>query len=215
MVTLESFREKYGIHFTTNHNGKMSGMASLSTSVLLNPYCQMRASQPGTICEKCYAERMAGMYKPLARCLATNTEVLISIIIPVDEWPLVNYAVFRLEAFGDVVNTIQVINYFNFCRRNPRTTFSLWTKNPGIVQETIDAGNVKTKNLIVIQSSELLNVTEEPTFPCVDKVFTVFDQKTIDAENIIINCGARNCATCRRCYTKKRKVEYINEKLHK
>ena len=52
------------------------------------------------------------------------------------------------------------------------------------------------------KSKELLK------FDFVDKVFTVY----ADCEGVEINCGARNCFECHKCYTKN-KTEYINEKL--
>ena len=33
-----------------------------------------------------------------------------------------------------------------------------------------------------------------------DKVFTVYDKKTIARDNIQINCGARSCKGCQICY---------------
>lgn len=212
MVTMTSFKQKYGIHFTTRHNGKMEEMTSLSTSVIKNPYCQARQRIAGSICEKCYSEAMHNMYSDLSRCTARNTEVLTSIIIPVNEWPVVNRSVFRLEAFGDLNNVIQVINYFNFCLNNPRTTFSLWTKNPWIIKEAIAAGHKKPRNLIIILSSIFLNKPADKKmlsrYPFVDKVFTVYNNGEPS------NCAGLNCNACRRCYSK-RTTKEIKEHLHK
>lgn len=55
---IKAFEKKYGVHFTVNHTGKMTGMASLSTSVIDNPICAARAKVKGSICEKCFAANM-------------------------------------------------------------------------------------------------------------------------------------------------------------
>jgi hypothetical protein len=57
-----------------------------------------------------------------------------------------------------------------------------------------------------------LNKERKNPFPFVDKVFTVYDPDFIEAENIDINCGARNCFDCGLCY-EKNGVAVINEKL--
>lgn len=207
----KEFKNKYGIHITTGHTGKMEGIDSLSTSVLLNPICQKRAKDPTSICSKCFAEKIANARKELRGCLAKNTEVLTSQIIPVKEWPVLNASIFRLESFGDLNNGTQFKNYINFAKRNPRTTFALWTKNTNIVDEVFREGVKKPRNMIIIMSSPHLNRVMIPRYEWVDKVFTVYDKE--HAEGVEINCGARDCLTCQRCYTKTRKVEYIRELL--
>lgn len=214
MNTMKEFSAKYGVHFTERHTGKMDGMASLSTSVIENPICRARAKVPGSICKECFATAMFKRYgDSFSDCFRKNTEVLTNIIIPVEEWPVVNYAYFRLESFGDLQNVNQVINYFNFAKANKRTTFALWTKNPEFIRKAIEAGHKKPKNLIIIQSSCFINKTDEAAGDFIDKVFTVYDKETIKENNVAINCGARNCLKCRRCYTKKAGIEQIREQL--
>jgi hypothetical protein len=103
---------------------------------------------------------------------------------------------------------VQCANYFNICRKNPQTKFALFTKNPHIIKECIDSGNKKPKNLQIIQSSLFIGKPQKKAYDFVDKVFTVY----ADCEGVEINCGARNCFECHKCYTKN-KIEYINEKL--
>ena len=212
-MMIKEFSEKYGIHFTLKHTGKMNGMASLSTSVVENPICAARAKVKGSICEKCFAAAMMRRYgKEFRDCFRNNTEILTSTIIPVKEWPLINYRVFRFEPFGDLQNEIQVINYFNFAKRNPQTTFALWSKNPEFINKAIEAGNKKPKNLIIIQSSCFINKADEKKYDFIDKVFTVYDKKYIKENNVEINCGARNCLECGRCYSKRTGSE-VREQL--
>jgi hypothetical protein len=214
MMTPTLFKIRYGVHITTKMNGKMEGMMSLSTSPLLNPICQARRLCDGSICAKCYAEAECRQYKALAKVLEKNTEILTTTEIPTKEWPLINAHAFRIEAFGDVQNELQVCNYFNFCRRNPRSTFSVWTKNPEIYQRVLGSGVKKPRNLIIVLSSTMLNVqANADKYAFVDKVFTVYDKAYAEKNNVVINCGKRKCLSCMNCYTKGGSPVYINELL--
>jgi hypothetical protein len=217
-MTVKEFEKKWGVKFCADHTGKMENMVSLSTSVIENEDCRKRSKIKGSICEKCFARAMAERYgKNFKDKYAENTRILTSVIIPVNEWAEVNSLYVRLEAFGDLNNPTQFINFNNFAKHNPKTVFALWTKNPRYIKEALDMGHKKAKNLIIIYSSPMVNakVNTEKLFklmPFIDKVFTVFDGKTILKDNIDINCGARNCFTCGKCYSK-RTTKEIREKL--
>ena len=146
---------------------------------------------------------------------ARNTAALTSQIIPVQEWPLLNVALIRLESFGDLNNVNQVINYFNFAKRNKHAKVVLWTKNPGLVDKAIKAGHKKPGNVIIIVSSLFINtVSDFPKFNYfIDKYFTVYNNPFITENNVNITCGARSCLNCQRCYHKTKDIEYVNEKL--
>lgn len=198
------------INVCINHTGKMAGMYSISTSCTLNKYCLERAKNPESICADCFAQTMFKnpWYKwTLKRC-EHNTHVLTTSILDVDDLPLINAFAFRLESFGDIQNTNQVVNYFNICNLNNRVTFALWTKNPFIIANAIRDGHAKPENLIIIYSSPLKDkpvslAKIQSVFPFVDKVFTVWTTKENASEhNVNINCGARACLKCLRCYTK-------------
>jgi hypothetical protein len=207
------FEKKWSVRFTLKHTGKMLNVLSLSTCCLFNKICEKRRRNKKSICAHCFSAKMNLRYKLLRSKLKKNTEVLTSVLIPVNEWPVFNTEIFRLESFGDVANVIQCRNYFNFCKANPNTQFTVWTKNPWFYKSAI-AIDGKPKNLIIIYSSPCLNVVTQnilERYPFIDKVFTVFDKDFATANNIVINCGARSCDTCRRCYTKTDSLEYVNE----
>lgn len=213
-VTIADFFKKYGIHITQRMTGKMEGFMSLSTSPLSNLLCMARRAIEGCICNKCYSCAMQKQYSALAKCLAKNTEVLTTTEIPVEEFPLINAHAFRLEAFGDVQNETQVKNYFNFCRRNRRTLFSVWTKNYGIYHEVIESGVKKPANLIIIISSPLINHEADLSLcPHADKVFTVYAKEYAEEHNVVINCGKRKCLSCMQCYSRAGSPTIINELL--
>lgn len=200
---------------TWNHSGKMSGMVSLSTSPLENPYCMNRCKNENSICSHCFSMNLQKMRKELKEKLIRNTELLTKTVIPVNEMPLLNVCYFRLESFGDIQNVTQVHNYFNLCKRNKGTTFALWTKNPFVIKNALASGLKKPGNLIVIYSSPMMNTATnlerlQSVFPFVDKIFTVYDKE--HSKDVNINCGANHCLSCLRCY-KKRTTAVINEQL--
>ena len=212
------------LKITWNHNGKMQGIASLSTSPLLNNMCQKRCKMQGSICGHCYSVAMNKRYTNLQKSLTNNTKLLNSLIDKA-KLPTINNKVFRFEAFGDLNSYNQCINYFNICNKNKGTTFSIWCKNIHIMSHVInDMGYRKPKNLIVIYSVSLLNhqininkITSNPRLQFIDKVFTVYTLEYLQENNInidkFINCGARKCTDCMKCYNKRNKTVFINEML--
>ena len=217
--TIESFEKEFDIHFTMKHNGKMSGMVSLSTSPMKNTFCQNRSKCNGTICQKCYAMRMSKMYSKLEKRLVKNFEVLTSQIIPVEKMPLLNVLKFRFESFGDVQNEIQIINYFNLCKKNPNVQFTIWTKNMSIFAKLFQNGYNgikynKPKNLIIIISSPFVNkAVNIKDYKFADKVFTVYSKEYAKENGVVANCHRMSCMVCQKCYNKKDKTVYINELL--
>lgn len=213
-LTIKQFQTLSGIHFTTKMNGKMEGMQSLSTSVLENPHCQERRKQGNTICAHCFAASQMKCYKSMIKCFKENTRILTTELFPVEQMPIINALYFRFEAFGDLVNEIQVMNYFNLCKKNPGVRFALWTKNPWYIARAIEQGNEKPDNLQIVFSSPIVNqVIEEKAiarFPFIDKIFTVYDKET--SKNVNINCGSKKCLSCGLCYNKN-DILHINETL--
>ena len=193
----------------------MSGMISFSTNATLNPICVERAKDTTSICHECYANAMLNNYKGLNECTKRNTEVFTSIILPKEDLPIINSACFRFEAFGDIQNGIQVVNYFNLASVNKHCTFTLWTKNPQIIANVIKDGYRKPENFIIGISSPHLNVVMPCVWDFVDFVFTVFTAEYAIQNNVEINCGSAHCLSCLKCYTKRNGVIYVNEMLKK
>jgi hypothetical protein len=212
ICTLNNSKKISGLHFTTKHNGKMEGMASISTSVTTNERCQNNAKIKGSICEQCFAAKQMKVFTNMEKPMVENQRILTSEVLPMEKLPIINNLYFRFEAFGDLNNATQVKNYFNICYKNPNVKFALWTKNPDFIQQVIDEGYEKPENLNIVLSSLFINKERKNVFSFVDKVFTVYDGNFIEENNIEINCGARNCFSCGLCY-EKNDVSIINEKL--
>jgi hypothetical protein len=156
---------------------------------------------------------MQKMYCNLSQALVQNYRVLTTQVIPVEKWPLLNYLMFRLESFGDVQNETQLQNYVNFCKRNPRVQFTIWTKNTAIFGRYFKK-NEKPKNLIVIVSSPFINkAIDIRDYPFADKVFTVYDKAYAAANKIVTGCSRLSCNACQKCYNKRDKTVYVNELL--
>ncbi len=213
IITFEEFTRRTGIKVTTKHNGKMEGMDSMSTDCQSNRYCKERAKNGDSVCRKCYAERMMKRYKNLKNAMKDNLDFL-SEPLRYEDLPNINALYFRFEAFGDLDNEVQFINYLNICKKNPKTRFALWTKNPWIIQNAFDSGYKKPKNLNIVLSSIMMNeVDDYSRYDWVDRVFTVYDKKYIEEHDVNINCGSRKCMSCLKCYNKSKKYFYINEQV--
>ena len=213
----------HGLHFTIKHTGKMKGIRSISTSVVLNEHCQKYRKIDGSICSKCYAAAMVeSQYakRDLPRTLAENKDILTRRLIPTAEMPKFGKKVpyFRFESFGDLNNVIQAANYIRMAKANPETQCVLFTKNPRLIQLAEELSGGRPANMNVVLSSIQMNrpVTAFRNWKP-DIVFTIYDKEHIEKDGIVINCGARSCKTCHKCYDKRShrsgKVEYINEKL--
>lgn len=197
-----------------NHTGKMENLWSVSTSVMLNEQCRKNAQNKDFICSHCYAISLLKMRHSLEDKLSINHQLYTSCVLPVDCLPQLNCLYFRFESFGDLNNETQVINYFNICRKNKHVKFALWSKNPQFIEQAINEGHKKPKNLVIVYSSPILNIKADAImkkYSFIDKVFTVYDSKTIKEQDITINCGGNACFSCLRCYASREKI--INEKL--
>lgn len=216
MLSISEFKKMYGVSITDKHNDKMSGLWSLSTSPLCNGNCLARVSNARMICSHCFSMVMNKRFKNLSVMLKNNFEVLTNEIIPVCDLPKIGSLYFRFESFGDIATEIQVVNYFNIALANPLVKCALWTKNPWIIERAIaNYGLVKPENLVIIGSSYFVNEPMDAfynKYSFIDKVFTVYDKTYIANANIEINCGARSCLQCGRCY-ENLGGRAVNEKL--
>jgi len=193
-------------------SGKMENIASISTSCEHNPICIARMKSGDSVCSKCFADVTVRRYSGLGKNCADNYDLLTSEVLPVDMLPVFkpDVEIVRIESFGDVGNVTQAINYINIIKANPHVMFAWWSKNAWIINEAFELCG-KPKNVVMVESSEKLNVQKEKSANF-DKVFTVYDAEHISSGNVKINCGARSCDTCRRCYSK-RTGAVVNEKL--
>ena len=222
ILRLSIWEKKHGIKITLNHNDKMSGLSSISTSPLCNGSCVKKANHKPTgnrklICNRCYSVTMNKRFKNLNAMLKTNFEKLTTELLTDFPYLYSETGYFRIEAFGDLANTTQAINYLQIAIHNPQVKIAWWTKNPWFIDWALkESGLKKPKNLTIIGSSYFI---DEPMddyfrqFDFIDYCFTVYSGQKIKAENINITCGARSCADCGKCYERKHASYSITEKL--
>ncbi len=181
--------------------GKMAGINSLSTSPLLNEGCKKNRTIEGSVCQKCYSTVTLKRYKNLRNMLERNTDVLTSEVFDMADIPYINGKVFRFESHGDVQNNIHLENLCRIAEKNSETTFTLWTKHIQQAENFFD-NREKPANFILIYSSIMLNnPINDEKLNHNDKIFTVYTKDHIKENDININCGAKDCSSCRLCYT--------------
>lgn len=213
------YQSKYTANFSPVYisekmSGKMAGFPSISTAVCSNKICKARATNPDSICAHCFAAATVARYSDLRGHLIDNYNLLTGRILGPNELPIftTRHPV-RLESFGDLANRIQAVNYLNIARANPENVFTIWTKNPAFLDYAIKTTG-KPANLICIISSENLNETTDASrWEWCNHVFTVYTPAHIEAAGVDINCGARDCGSCLKCYTLGNDVFHISEKL--
>lgn len=194
-------------HICFNHDAKMQGVISLSTYVGNNTFCQARCKNcENAICQYCYAASLTGQRFYLKMKLIRIMAIFTNVELCRDDIPVINsrlYPFFRFESFGDLNNKLQFKNYNLMAAVNPDINFTIWTKNPGIIQACINDGLVLSNNLVIGLSSLYLNTPEldkAKKYSFIRFLFTVYDDQFIKDNNIVINCGAKHCITCGICY---------------
>lgn len=207
----------------SNMTGKMTGFWSFSTPCSHNEFCKKQQKISGSICEKCYAEHMMGMYSALdAKCLR-NMEIVTKIKLTDDCIPEIDpdkVPYFRFEAFGDLNNELQLANYVKIAQCNPKVRFALWTKNIKIALAFFTKHKCPENMNILISSLMMdtpININifyDTGSFsPGQCKVFTVYTKDFLEHHpETKINCGSRSCMGCSVCYRKTDQI-YINEIL--
>lgn len=174
-------------------------------------------SQELSICLFCFSDSQQDAFD-MSAPLIINHNILNGGIINRDWLPVINALYFRFESFGDFASVNAVINAFNLAKYNKNVNFTAWTKNPYFFKKAIEQGHKKPKNFKLVLSSQYINrpaKIPECYADIVDAVFTVYTKEYADLHNITINCGARACLACLRCYTgyKKGDIKVINELL--
>lgn len=215
------------VYISENMTGKMTGILSVSTCCLCNGNCHANRNRENSpegnecICKDCFAVDTVNSYLALLDHLVYNSAILSARLLDPADFPhFYGVDIFRLESFGDLINKIQALNYIAFARENPRTTFTIWTKNPDIMDAAIQEAG-KPENLICIVSSHYKNEIAKASYSWIDHIFTVWtDRDAAESQGININCRAivngeeiDRCRDCMRCYTLNNSDFYIHELL--
>lgn len=185
------------VHVSDSMSGKMAGIPSISSSCLCNPICIQRMKDGNSVCAHCFAEATLTRYKAAGAAMESNYNLLTDSVLPLELLPVFcNVSIARIESFGDIANVTHAINYANICKVNSNVRFAWWTKNAAILKKAFDIVG-KPENVVIIESAPKLDTEITASNEYIDKTFTVYTK----ADPAFINCGARCCATCRRCYS--------------
>lgn len=206
ILSKDSIKKEY-INIT-EHSGKMQGIPSISTNKYTNCNCLKMSKLNGCICSKCYVDGVAKRYPNLIQALQHNTEVITARILTGAELQVLskhfaNTLICRFEAFGDLNNETQIINYSNIARACKYTKFALFTKQFGLLLNWFRNGGRLPNNITVVLSTPYINteIYNEKL-----ELFKAYHERTIifsvvdDPNNKKINCGGRKCLECRNCY---------------
>ncbi len=142
---------------------------------------------------ECYSFSMLlGSRKNCAPVWEKNSVLLKSGILT--ELPVFNSLYVRFHGHGELINETHFINFLLITERNPKTTFSLFTKRHKLVKRVLETRK-KPQNLILVYSNPLVDRITDKIPYYFDKVFnTTTEKSTRD------NCTGRKCIECLACY---------------
>ena len=188
------------VHITTG-SGKLQGIPSVNVSSLENEFCKIASKVKGSICNSCYSNRLSKLRKNLEIRLLGNSDLLSKRILKDYELPVFNNRYVRFNSYGELINEQHMANLINIARKNPHTTFGLWTKRSDLVMKFEKVPNIK---YIFSVSKVDGTCTNSKVLDYFDKVFIAMSS----SEGT--NCTT-NCMSCMLCYTDN-SVTVIQEK---
>lgn len=191
-------------------SGKLDGVGAINTNTLSNPHCITMHANKRTICGNCYSFKMLRSYR--SNCVDVwerNSQLLSNSLIPVEDLPVINAHSFRLHGHGELINKTHYLNFLRIARKNPASTFALWTKRKDIIRaaaKSIDPAATRPDNLILIFSNPIKDRVLKSPPKYFDKVFN-----NITKPSAADNCSGRKCIDCRQCYSLNSGVDSIIE----
>lgn len=198
------------------HTSKMESMISINSSCQCNDFCKKMSKIAGTICAECYANEQMNHYKLMQPKYAEATRDLTTSIMHWDRLPMFaeSQEVVRIEAFGELNNAIQAINYINIIRKNPEINFGWWTKRPNLIARALKQLGISIpENVNVVYSNPYIDTMPKlQPYSFIKGYFTVWStaEKALE-HGCIINCGGKKCKNCLECYDYHEEIFFINE----
>ena len=204
------------VNLSFDLSAKMSGILALSTNSCMNANCCKKAnSECGCICEFCYARTSINNYSAFRQNITENYVTLVE-VLPWNSLPVIDHTevpFFRFESHGDLFCKEQAINYINIAAYNPLVSFAIWTKNPWHLHEAYKTAG-KPVNMRAIYSYYFVVNSDEDLAKAMkrwgqvkktygelfDSIFIVLGKEYAKEHANLVNCGARSCYNCHRCY---------------
>ena len=186
-------------------SGKLGRVPAINTNTLTNPFCQRMQRCPGSICAQCYSQSMlSGYRRNCAPAFERNSNRLSESDLSESQLPRIRRNdIARFHAHGELINLRHMVNLLRIARKNPRVTFGFWTKRRDIVGRFFRSGRTLPANVVLIYSNPRVDQ------PCAlpQHFHKVLSVVTRDTGNV--NCGARRCDTCRRCYRRDGETQVV------
>jgi len=191
---------KSAVHIS-KMSGKLDKFHSINTNTLTNEFC-IRQHETETICGDCYSFTMLEGYRKNCTDSFERNSAALSEYIEWDDLPVINDAFFRFSAHGELINENHFDNLIRIARKNPYTTFALWTKRASITRKRSDIPD----NLILVFSNPKKDrVIGVPRG--FDKVFNNVSKGSTAPQN----CTGQKCIECLACYRKDSGIDTIVE----
>ena len=192
-------------------SGKLLGIPAINTNTVTNEFC-IKMKDTDSICGSCYSHRMLNTYRKNCQpAFQFNSDLLSHSVLVEDFLPVINSAFFRFNGHGELINMTHLINLVNICKKNPHTTFALWTKRKNLIQKLYKYSDSyhPPENMILIYSNPKIDCIqiEPPRF--FDKVFNNVSHGGYKNEN----CTGQKCIECLACYKKDSGIDSIIERV--
>ena len=176
--------DKIKMIHVSNMTGKLEGIKAVNTNTLTNEFCKRRhrIDNPLNICRSCYSVRQLKTYrKNCTKKWEENSKVLSEGIIPWDDLPRTNEIIMRLHGHGELINMDHLVNFTRLAKKNPDTTFALWTKKAPLVGEYERTHEELPPNMVKIFSNPNINKIMESPPKNFDRVFNNVDGEFEDS----------------------------------
>jgi hypothetical protein len=187
-------------------SGKLTGIPAYNTNTKSNEFC-IRQKDTDTICGQCYSHKMLDTYRKSCIPAWQHNSDEFSDWIDWDDLPVVNAAFVRLNGHGELINDTHYQNIIRLARKNPHTTFALWTKRASIVRQyqARPIHGMPTNLILVFSNPRIDKVIDVPRG--FHKVFNNVSKGSTAPQN----CTGRKCMDCLACYRKDSGTDVIVE----
>jgi hypothetical protein len=191
-------------------SGKLTGIPAYNTNTKSNEFC-MRQKDTDTICGQCYSHKMLDTYRKSCIPAWQRNSDQFADWIEWDDLPRDNDLFVRLNGHGELINDTHFVNIIRLARKNPQTTYALWTKRASITRKFTkpyngnDFGDIPDNLILVFSNPSVDNVIDVPRG--FHKVFNNVSKGSTAPQN----CTGRKCMECLACYRKNSGTDIIVE----
>lgn len=176
----------------TGTTGKMAGTSHISVATGEPETCKRCK-----IASICYADKFQKARPFIREAYYKNGIEITKKVYDMDELPLVTTLQCRFDAFGEIYDgergDIQLANYVNIAKKNPRVNFALWSRNYKKIEKYFSEHD-KPDNFKLIRSTSEVDkpVMCIPNQHIWNGCFNVVSKQYSMDNHININCGTKN-----------------------